>query len=101
MAIGQAPITRIYQNNDGTFDYTNPEVSFIHQLLMEVNSDVQNEGWVFNREEHYPLLPNSDGRIEIPSNALRMDVSENSVYRTTDLVKRGDYLYDKLNHTHT
>ena len=66
---------------------------------MEANRDVQNEGWVFNRENHYPLTPASDGCIYLPENILRMDVYENDVYRTTDLVKRGDKLYDKLNHT--
>ena len=48
-SIGQAPISRIY-NNDRTnheLTYVNPEISFIHQILMEVNSDVQNEGMGF------------------------------------------------------
>ena len=30
---------------------------------MEVNADVQNEGWVFNREDHYPLTPEEDGYL--------------------------------------
>ena len=66
---------------------------------MEVNADVQNEGWVFNRENHYPLTPEEDGCIYVPENVLRMDVYENDVYRTTDLVKRNGKLYDKMNHT--
>ena len=66
---------------------------------MEVNADVQNEGWVFNRENHYPLTPEADGHIYVPENILRMDVYENDVYRTTDLVKRNGKLYDKMNHT--
>ena len=90
-AIGQSPITAL--------DYTNPEISYVYRLVMEANRDVQNEGWVFNRENHYPLTPASDGCIYLPENILRMDVYENDVYRTTDLVKRGDKLYDKLNHT--
>ena len=103
MAIGQAPINRIYQKEkyeDNTeLVYINPEVAFVHSLLMEVNADVQNEGWVFNRENHFPLTPQSDGEIFVPENILRMDVYENAVYRTTDLVKRNGKLYDKLNHT--
>jgi len=99
MAIGQAPITRICHKKDGELVYVNPEVAFVHSLLMEVNSDVQNEGWVFNRENHYPLTPNSDGEILLPNNILRMDVYENEVYRTTDLVRRDGKLYDKMNHT--
>ena len=55
--------------------YINPEVAMIHNILMEVNSDVQNEGWVWNRENHYPLTPDKDGHIDLPNNILRMDVS--------------------------
>ena len=99
MAIGQAPINRIYRQTDGELIYINPEVAFVHSLLMEVDADVQNEGWVFNRENNYPLTPDADGCIYVPENVLRMDVSENDVYRTSDLVKRGGKLYDKMNHT--
>ena len=99
MAIGQAPISRIYQKDSGDLVYINPEVALIHSLLMEVNTDVQNEGWVFNRENNFPLTPEANGEIKVPENVLRMDVYENSIYRTTDLVKRGDRLYDKMNHT--
>ena len=99
MAIGQAPISRIYQKNDGKLEYVNPEISFIHQLLMEVNSDVQNEGWVFNREQHYPFTPDSKGQIFVPENILRMDMHDNSTYRTTDFALRGGKLYDKVKHT--
>ena len=91
IAIGQAPVTRIYlpeQYGDREIEYTheqkfcgknvtftgkqdateslklmqyvNPEVAIIHNILMEVNSDVQNEGWVWNREDHYPLTPEED-----------------------------------------
>ena len=116
MAIGQAPITRLYYNEPETVQveydhevekcagtvhykgtatgqfqansYINPEVAMVHNILMEVNADVQNEGWVFNREDHYPLTPDKDGYLTCPNNILRMDVYENEVYRTTDLVQR-------------
>jgi hypothetical protein len=124
MAIGQAPVSRLYYSEPETIEmqythkeygvtytgtqrtnfktnqYINPEVSIIHNLLMEVNSDVQNEGWVYNRESHYPLTPEEDGHIYLPNNILRMDVYENDVYRTTDLVRREGKLYDKMNHTY-
>ena len=91
-AIGQAPVTRIYEkeqynNKDDELLYINPEVAFVHQLLMEVNTDVQNEGWVWNREDHYPLTPDFEGDIHVPENILRMDVSFGQVWRTSDLVK--------------
>ena len=128
IAIGQAPVTRLYyaepekiemtythqeefcgrtvqfsgtQETEfkGVRKYVNPEVAMIHNILMEVNSDVQNEGWVWNREDHYPLTPEKDGHIYLPENILRMDVYENEVYRTSDLVRRKGKLYDKLRHT--
>ena len=99
-AIGQSPISRIYRKTDGELEYTNPEIAFVHNLLMEVNNDVQNEGWVFNREENYPLIPDVDGFIYVPPNVLRMDVSEGQVYRNHDVVKREGKLYCKIHHTY-
>jgi len=90
-SIGQSPITRL--------NMANPEVSFAYQLLMESNLDTQNEGWVFNTEDHYPLEPLESGKIYYPSNVLRMDLCDEPVLRNTDVVKRGDYLYNKLEHT--
>ena len=43
-AIGQSPVTSL--------DYENPEISFVYQILQECNRDIQNEGWVFNRERY-------------------------------------------------
>lgn len=90
-AIGQSPVT--------TLDFENPETSFVYNLIQECSRDVQDEGWVFNRENYYPFTPNADGEILIPANILRMDVSENDVYRCTDVVKRDGKLYDKIRHT--
>ena len=91
-AIGQAPVQ--------TLNYENPEVSFVYNLLMECSVDVQNEGWVFNTEDKYPLIPDENNEIKIPDNMLRMDVSEGQVFRTTDVVKRQGKLYDKLSHSY-
>ena len=46
-AIGQTPVTQL--------DLENPETSFVYQLLQECNRDVQDEGWVFNREDYYSI----------------------------------------------
>jgi hypothetical protein len=89
--VGQAPVQ--------TLDYENPEISFIQHLLQECSTDVQNEGWVFNREENYTLTPDSNKWVQIPQNILRMDVSDGQVWRTTDVVKRNGRLYDKLSHS--
>jgi len=102
-SIGQAPISKLYQSEANPEEirltYVNPEVAIIHGILLEVSADVQNEGWVFNREENYPLTPNSDGEIKLPPNVLRMDMSNNLTYRGTDYTLRGDRLYDNVSHT--
>ena len=91
-SIGQAPVTSLV--------FTNPEIEFIYNLLKESNVEVQSEGWVFNREEHYKFTPDVAGMIPIPNNVLRMDVCEEEVYRTTDVVKRQGALYNKVDHTY-
>ena len=90
--LGQAPIT--------TLEFTNPEISFIYQLLGEASKDIQNEGWVFNTELHYPLERNSDNKIAIPKNMLRVDVTDGQFDRYSNPVKRDGFLYDKINHTY-
>lgn len=90
-SIGQAPIN--------TLDFTNPEISFIFNLLKESNVDIQNEGWVFNREEHVEFNPDSSGHINIPNNILRIDITNGYQDRHFDLVKRNGKLYDKIGHT--
>ena len=119
-SIGQAPVTRLYQEKPRTYEgkyvckgkdekleitrneleFINPEVSFVYHLLQECSTDVQNEGWVFNREENYKLTPNSKKNFEIPDNVLRMDVSEGQIYRCTDVVRRDGKLYDKVHHSY-
>ena len=80
-------------------NFTNPEIEFIYNLLKESNVEVQSEGWVYNREDHYPFTPDNNKHIKIPSNVLRMDVCEEEVYRNTDVVKRDGKLYNKVEHT--
>ena len=89
--IGQAPITSL--------EFTNPEISFIYQLLGEASKDIQNEGWIFNTELHYPLERNQDGKISIANNMLRVDLSDGQTSKYYDPIKRNGFLYDKVNHT--
>lgn len=91
-SIGQSPIT--------TLNFENPEISFVYKLIQEANVDIQNEGWVFNTERNYPLTPSEGNEIIIPVNVLRMDVTDNAIYRTSDVVKRQGKLYDKMRHSY-
>ena len=96
-SIGQSPISGL--------DFANPEVSFIYNILKEVNQDVQAEGWLFNVEYHIKENVNaSDNKIIIESDVTRIDM-EDSWDRTRDFVRRKDTtdgiwkLYDRVNHT--
>ena len=91
-AIGQSPIQSL--------DYANPEFSYINNLIDETNRDLQNEGWVWNRESYYPLNPDENDEIPLSPTMLRVDISDGQVWRTTDVVRRQDKLYDKLNHSY-
>ena len=90
-AIGQSPVTAI--NN------TNPEISFIYNILTEVNKDVQNEGWHFNTEMHIKISPDGNKNIVLPTKILRYDLYDTANSRTKDLVVRDGKLYDLVNHT--
>ena len=91
-AIGQSPVTQL--------EFTNPEVSYVYQLLQESTRDIQNEGWVFNRELAVPFTPDANDHIVITNDILRIDVSGNYINRGTDVVQRDGKLYDKVQHTY-
>ena len=91
-AIGQAPVTSLV--------YDNPEIAFIYNLLRDANVDTQAEGWHFNTERHVTYTPDSvTGKIAIANDVLQLDVSKGWARREYNVVKRGGYLYDKIDHT--
>ena len=90
-AIGQSPIT--------TINYENPEISFIYNILTEVNKDVQNEGWHFNTEYHVKVTPDATTKhVVLPENTLRYDLRD-SHDKNQDVVIRNGRLYDLVDHT--
>jgi hypothetical protein len=105
-SIGQAPVaslgTASGSNSPAMFD--NPEIAFIYNILKETTQDVQNEGWIFNREHHIKLTgKNSDDKFVIDSDVIRID-RDDEWDRTRDLVRRKDSdgvwkLYDRVDHT--
>ena len=94
-SIGQSPITSLTTGNS----LANPEIALVHNLLMEVTKDVQNEGWHFNKEDHVLISPDTNGHYIIPTNYLRYDVHEGLSDRTKDVVRKDGKLYDNVNHT--
>ena len=93
-AIGQSPVSSI--------DKTNPEIGFIYNILRDSNVDLQAEGWHFNTERHVNYKPQTVGgeqKIAIGNDILKMDVTDGWTKRNYDVVRRGGYLYDKMDHT--
>jgi len=90
-SIGQAPVT--------VLDQLNPEVAFAFTTLMDISREVQAEGWSYNREFEYPVVADSSGFINVPSNVLSMDLSTSLDNTQYDTVIREGKLYDKLKHT--
>ena len=87
--IGQAPASNI--NN------TNPQFALARTVLDQVTGDVLTESWTFNREQGYPVVPDSNGNVLLPPNVLRWDLSWPT---DLDVVLRNGKLYDKTNHTY-
>ncbi len=98
-AIGQSPITQL-KNASGSLISTNPEISFIYNILTECNIDIQSEGWHFNSEEHVAFTPDPTTKhISIPTNVLRLDVTNGWRTKTADTIRKDGKLWDKVNHT--
>jgi len=90
-AVGQAPIQ--------TLDQTNPDVDLAYTTLIDVSRSVQAEGWNFNTENEYPMLPDTSGFIYVTSEMLSIDLSDIPDNRGYQVTQRDGKLYNKTNHT--
>ena len=90
-AIGQSPLA--------TLNFDNPEVAMIFNLLRDANVDTQAEGWHYNTEKHVKVAIDTNGKIAIGNDILSMDLHDNYTRRTKDLIRRGGFIYDKMEHT--
>ena len=90
-AVGQAPIQ--------TLDQTNPDVDIAYATLIDVSRSVQAEGWNFNSENQYPLIPDTSGYIYVTSEMLAIDLSDIPENRGYQVTQRDGKLYNKTDHT--
>ena len=93
-SIGQSPITSL-----SGIALENPEISFIYNLLQEVNKDVQTTGWHFNTQTKVKRSPDGNGNYVVPVDAILYDISDGQVDRNRDVVRRGGKLYDLVHQT--
>jgi hypothetical protein len=90
--IGEAPVNTLV-------NMTSVDALAALSVLQSVNRGVQVEGWFFNTEYDYPLVPDLDNNLPLPTNLMSVDSSE--VSNKHDLVQRGSRAYDRKNHTYT
>jgi len=90
-SIGESPINSL--NEQPTHD-----VVLAINTLKEVSTEVQTEGWNWNTEDDYPLVPNLDNEIVLPTNTVRVHFRDS--FNPLDVVLRGQRLYDRANHTY-
>ena len=90
--IGEAPVNTLV-------NMTSVDALAALSVLQSVNRGVQVEGWFFNTEYDYPLVPDIDNNLPLPTNLMSVDSSE--VSNKHDLVQRGSRAYDRKNHTYT
>jgi hypothetical protein len=89
--IGQAPATAL--------DQANPELSIAELTLNQVTREVLGEGWHFNTEQNYPMMPDNSGVVTVPPNVLSLSDNKQSNRQAYQTVLRDGKLYDKLAHT--
>ena len=100
MSVGQAPVTKL--------ENTNPDVALAYETLISVSKEVQAEGWTFNKEyNNTSFRPEADStkadyqKIKVDrKEILQIDLSNNPSNAGKDSVLRGDYVYDRQNHTY-
>lgn len=89
--IGEAPVTSLTGR-------ISTEVAIAKSTLGEVSAYTQTRGWHWNTDENYTITAGSDGRFEWGSDWIRFDTPDGK-YSNIDVVRRGDYLWDRYNNT--
>lgn len=91
-SVGQSPVT--------TLESGNPDAVMAYNSLMEANREVQSEGWFFNREYSYELLPDNDGHIIIGDDMLMVTLSREYQNAGSHVCVRDGKLYDMVSHSY-
>lgn len=93
-AIAEAPISDLETTES-------VEVAGADALLSEITNTVLSEGWHFNREEEWPLSPDINGNIILPTNCLWVG---RAYWRANGadikVVERGRKLYNRQDRTY-
>ena len=91
MNIGESPVSSI----TGTISV---DAATALALVRNTTREIQTHGFYWNTEVNYTITPNAEKKLQLPANTLQVDTTGEHV--TDDLVARGQYLYDRVNHTY-
>ena len=88
-AIGEAPVNSL----SGTLPI---DATQAKNLLTEISREVQAAGWHYNSFYDYTLSRDTDNKIPLADNIMRVDLDINKYNVTTyDVIKRGGFLFNK------
>ena len=94
-AIGEAPVNSI----TGTLPI---DATQALSLLKEISRETQSWGWHFNSFYDYTLSLDTDSKIPLATNIMRVDLNINKYSPTTyNIIKRGGFLFNKKDNTYT
>ena len=92
-AIGEAPVNSL----SGTLPI---DATQAKNLLTEISREVQAAGWHYNSFYEYTLSRDTDNKIPLADNIMRVDLDVNKFSVTTyDVIKRGGFLFNKKGNT--
>ena len=93
-AIGEAPVNSL----SGTLPI---DATQAKNLLTEISREVQAAGWHYNSFYDYTLSRDTDNKIPLADNIMRVDLDINKYNVTTyDVIKRGGFLFNKKENTY-
>ena len=93
-AIGEAPVNSL--TGSLPIDATQAQ-----NLLKESSRETQAAGWFFNRFYDYTLSLDTDSKIPLATNIMRVDLNINKYSPTTyNIIKRGGFLFNKKDNTY-
>jgi hypothetical protein len=71
------------------------EAEQMSMLIDLTKAEVLAEGWVFNTDTNWTLVPDNEGYIVVPADVLKVDASG-----TTNIIRKDGKLYDRANQTY-
>lgn len=94
--IGEAPVSVL--SDSGINETT--DSAHAQRTLSEVSQSVQSEGWSWNTDRSYVVMPNADNTFSLPDTTLIAHLSPTD-YSDNRFAVRGLRIWDTSNHTFT